>query len=380
MVKVIELITTLNTGGAESLVKDYCSFMDKDVVQLKVVVMSGRYNSLNEKIIDESGIEVVYLQDILFGDKEISNILMKIIVFISRYYFFRKTVLEYQPDIIHVHLRLGNYFKFLPLRRLGCKLILTVHNTPDRYFDRFGKNKGKYKEFKEAYRLVHKYGMKLIALHDSMNMELRQLFDTINVVTVSNGIDMPRFDKSLYDSRAVREKLGIPEDCFVIGNVGRFNIQKNHDKILDIFKIFHEKNRNSILLLIAGSGDLESVIREKIMQFGLNESVIILSRRSDIPELLSVMDVFLFPSRWEGYPIVLLEAQAMGLKCVISDKITKEVVLSDKVVSLPIDADDSIWIDALTTDVICDERYGDIRDYDMRKCIEKIQQIYLEEK
>lgn len=379
MVKVIELITTLNTGGAESLIKDYCMFMDKAKVRLKIVVMSGRYGSLNEKMIDESGVEVVYLQNILFGDSEKRNNIKKALVFLSRYYYFRREVLEYDPDIIHVHVRLGKYFKFLPLNKIRSRLMLTVHNTPDRYFDRTGKDKEKYKEYKEASRLIHKHGMRLIALHDSMNRELRELFETNDVVTISNGIDMTRFDRSLYDSNAVREGLGISQDCFVIGNVGRFNVQKNHDKILNIFRTFHEMNKNSMLLLIAGSGNLESDIREKIRELGLNDSVIILSRRSDIPELLSVMDVFLFPSRWEGYPIVLLEAQAMGLKCVISDTITKEAVLTDKVVSLSIDEKDSVWTEALTDDVACDERYGDLKDYDMRRCIEKVQDLYLKE-
>ncbi len=375
MVKVIELITTLNTGGAETLIKDYCMFMNKAKVRLKVIVMSGRYGSLNEKMIDESGVEVVYLQNILFGDSQKRNIFKKGLVFLSRYYYFRREVLEYAPDIIHVHVRLGNYFKFLPLHRIRSRLMLTVHNTPDRYFDRTGKDREKYWEYKEAYRLIHKHGMKLIALHDSMNKELGELFDTDDIVTISNGIDMARFDRSLYDRIQIRESLGIPADSFVVGHIGRLNYQKNHEKVLSVFNKLHEADDKFVLLMI-GRGNLEDEIKKQIEDYGLTDSVIRLSQRSDIPELLCAMDIFLFPSRWEGYPIVLMEAQSMGLKCVISDTITEDVILTDRIVRLPIDANDEEWCTAILNDSEYALKRGDIEDCDMTKCIKKVECLY----
>lgn len=142
-----------------------------------------------------------------------------------------------------------------------------------------------------------------------------------------NGIDLTYYK---YDEQAraeIRKEFHI-ENKFLVGHIGRFNQQKNHNFLIDIFNEI-EKIRNDSILLLVGKGELESQIRKKISEFGLTEKVIFTGIRSDIPALLSAMDVFVFPSLYEGMPNTVVEAQATGLPCVISDKITREAQLTE---------------------------------------------------
>ena len=377
-VKVIELIPTMNTGGAETMVKDYALLMNKDKVVIKVVVLDHRYGSENERLLDENGIETLYLNDVIYGNRKDLNVIQKVHRTLARYYYFRKYVLKEKPDVIHVHLVFKNYLKMLPLKKMNIRLIYTVHNVMENYFDKRPGLKPKYFEYCEAKQLVQKHNMTLVALHDDMNKELREYFHTENVVTVNNGIVMENFDVTNFDRKEKRLSLGISDDEFLVGNVGRLFPQKNHEMI---FKIFMEllKVRPKSKLLLIGKGPLKDNIKKCIRENGITDKVIMLENRSDIPELMNAMDVFLFPSRWEGYGNVLLEAQCVGLRCVISDRVPKSVRLTDLVVPLPLEAPLSEWVETLTDDSIRGIPVGNLQDHDMKNCIQKLEKLYVNE-
>ena len=120
----------------------------------------------------------------------------------------------------------------------------------------------------------------------------------------------------------VRKNLKI-EDKLVIGHIGRFDEQKNHKFLIEIFKEIKKNNENAILLLV-GNGSLKEKVRKQVEELKLDDSVIFLGVRKDIPQLLMAMDIFVFPSLYEGMPNTVIEAQATGLKCIISDTITRE--------------------------------------------------------
>lgn len=129
------------------------------------------------------------------------------------------------------------------------------------------------------------------------------------------------------DRVAVRAEFGIPADAFVIGHVGRFDPQKNHQFLIEIAAAVAQQEPKMRLLLI-GEGSLRPDIEQKIKQLNLADHVIFAGLRSDVPRLmLGAMDVFLFPSFYEGLPSVIYEAQAGGLPCVLSDTITEEVTV-----------------------------------------------------
>ena len=139
-----------------------------------------------------------------------------------------------------------------------------------------------------------------------------------------NGIETDKFQFSSQIRSTTRHELEIHENTFVIGHVGRFSNQKNHLFLLDIFAGIHKKLPNSLLVLV-GDGLNRGKITKRIRELNLQKQVKLLGIREDIPALLQIFDVFVFPSLHEGLPVTLVEAQGAGLPCIISDRITVEV-------------------------------------------------------
>ena len=148
-------------------------------------------------------------------------------------------------------------------------------------------------------------------------------FDRGEVKIIHNAIDLDKFKFDPEARKKLRKELNIKEKTVVIGHVGRFVKQKNHDFLVYAFKKYHNKNPNTKLLLI-GTGPLEEKIRDQVKKLNLEDSVLFLGQRNDTNKLYSVMDVFCLPSLYEGLPVAGIEAQAAGLPCVYSDKVTIE--------------------------------------------------------
>lgn len=147
-----------------------------------------------------------------------------------------------------------------------------------------------------------------------------------NFMIVNNAINTSKFAFNIDARNRVRNEFNL-ESKLVIGHVGRFIAAKNHSFLIDIFKAVHDKNTDTVLLLV-GDGELRHAAEERVKELGLSDSVIFTGTRNDTPDLLQAMDVFLFPSIYEGLPVTLIEAQASGLPCIISDSITSEVCVT----------------------------------------------------
>lgn len=163
---------------------------------------------------------------------------------------------------------------------------------------------------------------------------------------VKNGIMVNDyvFDNQRRDK--LRRQLGFQEGQLIVGHIGRFNYQKNHMFLLDIFKNIHLQDFEAKLILV-GCGELENSIKQRIKELGLEHAVVLLGIRNDIPDLLCAFDVFLFPSLFEGLSVVLVEAQTTGLPCIISDTNSKEVKLTDNIHMLSLKAPVEEWADAV---------------------------------
>lgn len=164
---------------------------------------------------------------------------------------------------------------------------------------------------------------------------------------IKNAVDTEKFsfDKKIRDE--YRKILNI-ENKYVLGNIGRFHFQKNHDFLIDVFKEVREKCDNSILLLV-GNGDLEEHIKEKVKNLGLEESVIFLGMRDDVNKIMQAIDIFLMPSRFEGLPVAAVEAQSSGVRCLLSDTITKEIKVTDLIEFIGVKSkeDVNVWRDKI---------------------------------
>lgn len=162
-------------------------------------------------------------------------------------------------------------------------------------------------------------------------------------ILIRNAIAVDNFIFDETKRNKIRQQFHM-ENKFVVGHIGRFTNQKNHDFLVDIFNEIKKKNENSVLLLV-GKGELEDKIKSKIETLGLKNSVIFAGVRSNVSELLMAMDVKVFPSFFEGMPNVIIEAQATGLYCVISDTITIEADITGVVEYLSLENHAKIWAD-----------------------------------
>lgn len=167
------------------------------------------------------------------------------------------------------------------------------------------------------------------------------------VKIIPNAIDAMKYSYNPEVRKKKRKELGI-EDNFIICHIGRFHPQKNHKFLLDCFQYIKSKNNNVKLILI-GDGPLKNDIQKEIFDRGIENSVILTGIRSDVPELLQAMDVLVFPSFYEGLPGVVLEAQASGLPCVISDTITDEVKITDLVEFVSLKESAKYWAEKTLT-------------------------------
>lgn len=164
---------------------------------------------------------------------------------------------------------------------------------------------------------------------------------------INNAIESEKFKFNEKVREEMRNEFGIAEDAFVVGHVGRFHPQKNHDFLIDIFREIHSKKNNSVLLLV-GDGSLKSQIEKRISDMGLTESVIFTGVREDVETIFQVMDLFVFPSLYEGLGIVLVEAQAAGLQCFTSNKVVpSDVNVTGLVRFLDLESPPSYWAEEI---------------------------------
>ena len=311
MKRLLCILSTMNVGGAESFMMKLYKCLDKDKFQFDFCV-NCRENFYATEILNyggkiyyipaksESIIEYIrglysivkngkYYYVMRIGD----NSLSAIDLLISKFAGAKRLILRSSnaKSESKKNIFLNNLFKFLSISVPNVKIApsdLAAEYT-------FGKND------------VH--NGKVVFLH--------------------NGLDISKFTFDSNIRIEMRNTLCL-EKKFVVGHIGRFSKQKNHKFILEIFESLKKKQPNAILLLI-GEGDLKNDIIRLVDEKKLTKYVKFLGIRKDISHLLCAMDVFLFPSFYEGMPNTVIEAQTNGLPCLISDTITKEAAITDLV-------------------------------------------------
>jgi glycosyltransferase involved in cell wall biosynthesis len=172
--------------------------------------------------------------------------------------------------------------------------------------------------------------------------------DAQKAIVQRNAINTSAFRFKEETRAAVRAELGVGDNTLIVGHVGRFERQKNHQFVIKVFNALHRIRPDSLLLLIGSGGPCEAETRQLVIKLGLDRKVLFLGSRSDIPQLLCIMDVFLFPSTFEGLGMAFLEAQCNGLPCVISDIIPEEAIMTDLAIPLSLAQDSpEQWAEAI---------------------------------
>lgn len=169
----------------------------------------------------------------------------------------------------------------------------------------------------------------------------KEMIRSNKVTIIRNGVETKRFHYNQEIRRVTRDKLGI-QNKLVIGNVARFKKQKNHAFLIDIFREIQKMHPDSVLVLV-GIGELLEPIRDRVRSYGLEDSVLFLGGRSDVPDLMNAFDVFLLPSLFEGLPLVGIEAQCAGLPLITSTAVSEETNVTGNVKFLSLEMPPEKW-------------------------------------
>ena len=256
---------------------------------------------------------------------------------IKNYDDIAKLFSEHHFDILHFNVNTLSYIYPVTMAlKHHCKVI--IHS---RSSNASGNYVSVLLHFINRKRLSNKEIKRIAVSHKAGQW----LFGNMHFDVYHNGVDTRRFRYIPSARKDIREKMKC-SDCFVIGHVGALLPVKNHLFMIEVFKKLLIKMKD-VKLWFIGDGPLRSELETLITENDLNDRIIMFGVRSDLPELYSAMDMLWLPSKYEGYPNVVLEASCSGLPCLISKSITNEVLIGQYGYSLPLDSDIQHWVDKI---------------------------------
>lgn len=309
-IRVLNLFTIMNRGGAETMVMNYYRKIDRTKVQFDFMVHRQERGAYDDEIEALGG--RIYRMCPIYP-QNIFKYLRMLNVFFEEHKEYR---------IIHSHMSELGYFAFQAAQKAGIPVrICHAHNTPVFFSETF------VEKIKRIPREILAHKIRSITTDffacslDSGNWLFGK---NKHVILMKNALDVSRF---IYkkDEVAIIKKKYHWENKFIVGHVGRFCPQKNHQFLIDIFYEIQKERPDSILILF-GEGELKVQIQHKVKNLALEDKVVFMGNRSDVCTFYQVFDVFLFPSLYEGFGNVLLEAQTAGVMSYTSKDVVPETV------------------------------------------------------
>jgi glycosyltransferase involved in cell wall biosynthesis len=327
-IRVAQVLNRMDSGGIESVVMNYYRHMDRSQVQFDFYLAEDSSFPQRQEL-EQLGAGI-YL----------SPSYSKPFTYHSALY---KAFREKKYRIVHAHLSTMSVFPLFAAWRAGVPVRI-CHNHTTAYWGEGSKTLLKYllRPFNKVFATDY------FACGETAGrwMYGDWCFDSGRVTVMPNAIDTEKFAFDPEARVALRDELGIAQDAFVVGHVGRFMYQKNHGFLIDIFTEL-QKEKPETRLLLVGEGELMGAIESKVKELGLEKKVIFTGARRDVSKLYSAMDVLCLPSFYEGMPVVAWEAQVNGLPCVFSDKVSKEAKQGDHCCFLDLAQGLGEWVSAI---------------------------------
>ena len=330
MNKVLQIGMTDNLGGIENYLINYYRNIDKTKVQFDFINIYPNDLCFQDELI--SGGSKVY---------KVSNYYKHPIKYIKE---VKKIIKDNNYEIIHCNMNSAVMIYPLIAAKLGKAKVIIAHS------HNASSDKGFVKSLLHSINkhFISLFANKFFACSDKAGKWFysKRILNSNNYYVIKNAINTDKFKYNEEVRNNKRKELNIGKDTLVIGHVGRFNKQKNHTFLIDIFNELHKKNNNSKLILV-GIGPLYDEIENKIKQLNLSDDVLLLGQRNDVNELMQAMDIFVLPSLYEGLPLVGVEAQASGLNCIFSSSVTNTLSLFDKNKFISLKDSASYWADTI---------------------------------
>lgn len=321
--RILQVVNHMDYGGVEAVIMNYYRHIDRKKVQFDFAVSEDSLFPQREEIQSLGG-TIYLLPKIVHLKKYLSAL--------------KKVIQKNQYQIVHCHMSSLNVIPLYAAYQ-GKAKVRICHNHTSAHK-------------KEGIRAVLKYMLRpcckwfatdyfACGTYAGQWMFGRNGVNHGGVYLMRNAVEVERFCFNADTREKIRQKLGL---CgkFVVGHVGRFVTPKNHAFLIDIFREVYQKNTNARLLL-AGEGELMEKTKEKVKKLGLWNVVIFYGNSEDTASLYQAMDVFCLPSLFEGFPVVLVEAQANGLPVVVSAQVSDEAKFLDSYDSLSLKETPSEW-------------------------------------
>ncbi|MET3655503.1 glycosyltransferase family 1 protein [Sporosarcina psychrophila] len=324
MVRVLHIVTALDGGGIENMILNYYSHMDRENIKFDFIT-HGKNGNL-EPYFEQLGSEIYFVPPLRNSIRE--NLRLT-----------RKIIANGNYDVVHSHIGISSVFSMYFSKRFSIQTRITHSHLA------FRKESFLRRIIIRILRFFNNnYSTQLLACSKDAGKYLwgEKAVSNGSVKVINNAIDIEKFRFNKLSRNNIRHELNI-EDKFVIGNVARFDYQKNHEFLIKIFSEIYKVNKESILLLV-GNGELEDEVKKQVDKLGLKEAVKFLGVRNDVHKLMHAMDVFLLPSRYEGLGMVFIEAQANSLISFGSDIIVpKEAKATDLMNFISLDKSPDYW-------------------------------------
>lgn len=356
-VRVLHVVTDMRRGGLETMLMNYYRKIDRNKVQFDFLEHRQEESDYDREIKKMGG-----------KIHRIPRLNPFSIHYKSALYEFFKDHPEYQ--IVHVHQDCLSSIILKAAQKCGVKVRIAHSHSSNQ-----DKNL-KYLLKLYYMKKIPQYATQLFACSEEAG---KWMFCGADFDVLNNAIDAKRYIYSSEVRAKRRKEFGIEEDTIVVGHVGRFWYPKNHMFLLDIFQKIADKTDAKLLLV--GDGRLRADIEKKIQQLHLEDKVILTGVRNDVAELLQAMDVFVFPSIYEGLPVTIIEAQAAGLSCLISDKVPIECKKTDLVTQIDLDKPAEHWAENAiqVSETERKDMYEEIEKsgYDIEKKAEELVDFYL---
>ena len=362
-IEVYQIMGKWIGGGVESVIMNYYENIDRSKIQFTFIC-------------DEDSTDIPYEKIEKLGGKVIIvPPYQKVFKYIKK---LKEVFKEKNCKIVHSNINTLSVFPLYAAKKAGVPIrIAHSHSTSN-------KKEWKKNLIKNILRLFSKENAnEYLACSRYAGIYLfgKRMVEKDQVKIINNAIDLNKYKFNNEIRNKLRNELNISNDTLVIGHIGRFVEQKNHDFLIDVFNEIHKENKDTILLLI-GQGPLKEKIKIKVKELGLDKSVRFLGQVDNASDYYNAMDVFVLPSLYEGLPVVGVEAQANGLKCYLSTDMTKETKVLEKTefVSLKLNAKE--WSKKILKGLDKNKREEDTekemteKGFNIKKESKKLEKIY----
>lgn len=363
-IRILHVVGKMDMGGTESLIMNVLRTYNRNLFEMEILVHSYDRAFFDEEI-KSLGIKITRIKK--FDGRNFHSYVHSLNEFFCQNNF----------DIVHGHLSSSASIYLYIAKKNGMKTVAHSHSVYEKSM-----YSALHKIFTYTTRYVSDYfcAPTFLAGKDRYG---NKIVKGNRFFLVKNGFFTDNYLFREEVRNRIRIELNLNDKTSVFIHVGRFTKAKNHHKLLEVFSSYLNINRDAKLILV-GSGELEKQIVSEIKDFSIENDVILLGIRKDISDILMAADIFIFPSINEGLGIALIEAQATGLKCIVSEKIPKEAIIDDSIVQvIPLSKDSSDWAKSaqsyLQKNTKRELSYGNIVNagYRINSVVELLEEEYL---